>query len=171
MYYGTVARSCVKPAIDWTHRWRALGGKGFTVVELVIVVAIVGVLATVAIPIYGGYIDRQNNRQAISDIYVIETAITRFETEFGSLPKNLDKIVEPGLVDPWGNPYVYLNIKNMQPGDKPRKDKNLVPLNTDYDLYSKGKDGLSKIPLTPPESHDDIVRANDGAFVGLAVDY
>jgi general secretion pathway protein G len=59
----------------------------------------------------------------------------------------------------------------MQPGDKPRKDKNLVPLNSDYDLYSMGKDGESQIPLTVKISHDDIIRANDGAFVGLAIDY
>jgi general secretion pathway protein G len=52
-----------------------------------------------------------------------------------------------------------------------RTDKNLVPLNSDYDLYSMGKDGESQIPLTVKISHDDIIRANDGAFVGLAIDY
>jgi hypothetical protein len=41
----------------------------------------------------------------------------------------------------------------------------------DYDVYSKGPDGESKIPLTAKASHDDIVHANDGAFVGLAEDF
>ena len=46
-----------------------------------------------------------------------------------------------------------------------------VPLNTDYDLYSMGRDGKSKTPLTASESHDDIVRALDGEFVGLASEF
>ncbi len=53
----------------------------------------------------------------------------------------------------------------------PRKDRFLVPINSDYDLYSKGKDGESKAPLSPKVSHDDIIRANDGAFVGLASEF
>ena len=52
-----------------------------------------------------------------------------------------------------------------------RKDKKLVPLNSDYDLYSMGPDGESKPPLTAKASKDDIVRANDGEFVGLAERY
>ena len=52
-----------------------------------------------------------------------------------------------------------------------RKDKNLVPVNTDYDLYSMGEDGRSVGPFTAKASRDDIVRANDGGFVGLAADY
>ena len=49
--------------------------------------------------------------------------------------------------------------------------KNVVPINSDFDLYSMGEDGKSKSPLTAKPSHDDIVRANDGAFIGLATDY
>jgi general secretion pathway protein G len=52
-----------------------------------------------------------------------------------------------------------------------RKDGKLNPLNTDYDLYSVGADGLSAGPLTAMQSRDDIVRANNGAFVGLGEDY
>jgi general secretion pathway protein G len=52
-----------------------------------------------------------------------------------------------------------------------RKDKNLVPLNSDFDLYSKGPDGESVPALTAGVSRDDIVRANDGAFIGVAADY
>lgn len=46
-----------------------------------------------------------------------------------------------------------------------------MPINSDYDLYSKGKDGKSQKPLTAAASRDDIVRAGNGAFVGLASDY
>jgi general secretion pathway protein G len=171
MYYRITAGSCVNLTIDLGRYRSTFGESGYTVVELVIVFAIIGVLTAVAIPIYGGYTDRQDRRTAITDIHVLQTAITRFRTEFGGLPNSLDGVAKPGLVDPWGNPYEYLNIEDMNPGDQPRKDKNLVPLNSDYDLYSMGKDGESKIPLTSPESHDDIIRANDGAFVGLAIDY
>ena len=52
-----------------------------------------------------------------------------------------------------------------------RKDRFLVPINSCYDLYSMGKDGQSVPPLTAKASWDDIVRANDGAFVGLAWQY
>jgi len=46
-----------------------------------------------------------------------------------------------------------------------------VPINSDYDLYSKGPDGLSLKPLTAAPSRDDIVRANNGSFIGIAADY
>ena len=52
-----------------------------------------------------------------------------------------------------------------------RKDQNLVPINSDYDLYSLGEDGDSKAPLTARASHDDIIRANNGNFIGLGEDY
>ncbi len=50
----------------------------------------------------------------------------------------------------------------------PRKDRFLHPINSDYDLYSMGKDGRTTEALTAKMSHDDIIRANDGGFVGLA---
>ena len=48
------------------------------------------------------------------------------------------------------------------------KDRFLVPINSDFDLYSMGKDGKSQMPLTAKDSRDDIIRANDGAYIGLA---
>ena len=84
--------------------------------------------------------------------------------------ERLTCVPEAGRLDPWGNPYEYLNI--AQGGNQgARKDKSLVPINSTYDLYSKGRDGDSKKSLVPKVSQDDIVRANDGAFVGLALDY
>ena len=59
----------------------------------------------------------------------------------------------------------------MKGNGKARKDKKLAPLNSDYDLYSLGKDGDSKPPLVTPVSRDDIVRARDGQFIGMAKDF
>jgi general secretion pathway protein G len=46
-----------------------------------------------------------------------------------------------------------------------------VPLNSDFDLYSKGRDGKSKPNLAAKVSYDDIIRANDGEYVGIASEY
>ena len=74
------------------------------------------------------------------------------------------------VLDPWGLPYEYLNLDGVPIGMM-RKDQALVPINSDYDLYSKGPDGASIMPLTAPMSRDDVVRANNGAFIGIASDY
>ena len=47
----------------------------------------------------------------------------------------------------------------------------LVPLNSTYDLYSKGKDGASASALNAHASGDDVIRANDGGYIGLASGY
>jgi general secretion pathway protein G len=49
-----------------------------------------------------------------------------------------------------------------------RKDRFLVPINTDFDLYSVGRDGESVASLAAVKSRDDVVRAANGAFIGLA---
>ena len=47
----------------------------------------------------------------------------------------------------------------------------LDPLNSDFDLYSLGPDGESALALPAAPSHDDVVRAKDGKYIGLAVNY
>jgi general secretion pathway protein G len=76
-----------------------------------------------------------------------------------------------GHKDPWGNPYQYTNVEDAKGKGQARKNKNLVPINTDFDLYSMGPDGASVGPLTAKASRDDIVRANNGRFVGTAAEY
>jgi general secretion pathway protein G len=74
-----------------------------------------------------------------------------------------------GFVDPWGHPYQYVNVAHAKPGDV-RRDRNLTPLNSDFDLYSLGPDGRTDARLDQGKGRDDIVRANNGQFVGVAQD-
>lgn len=145
--------------------------RGWTVIEMLIALVVLAVLSGVAVPMYADYAEKARVKTAVRDIRFLEGAIERHRTEFGRLPGQLAGVVTPALNDPWGNAYRYTNLESGDPSLQPRKDKNLVPLNSDYDLYSVGKDGLTRTPLTPKESHDDVIRANDGAFVGLAVLY
>ncbi len=95
--------------------------------------------------------------------------ITAYKTGNGTYPNGLDDIGQGGLLDPWGNPYEYLNIVDANPPrGKMRKDRFHVPVNSDYDLFSRGKDGQTRKPFQNPKSRDDIVRANDGEYVGPA---
>lgn len=147
---------------------------GVTLVELLVVAALLVAISAVAIPTYQGYMDDVRINNVRKDFALIEIHLERFRTENGgSLPDALNETAATTLTDPWGNPYQFLNIEDATgPGlGKLRKDKNLVPLNTDFDLYSMGKDGKSKSPLTAKDSHDDVIRANNGAYVGLASEY
>lgn len=147
-------------------------GPGFTLVELLLAIVILGILSTIAISSYEEYIERGRVAQAMSDIRVIELAIERFYIDKSRYPESLDELAgQIPAVDPWKNPYQYLNIATTKGQGKVRKDHNLVPLNSDYDLYSMGKDGASVPPLTAKASRDDVVRANNGRFVGLASKY
>lgn len=147
---------------------------GVTLIELLIVVAMIVALSAIVIPTYRGYMDEVNLSTVRKDMTLISVHLERFRTDNGgSLPDSLAETPASHLRDPWGNPYQFLNIEDADaPGlGNVRKDKNLVPLNTDYDLYSMGRDGDSKPPLTAAASHDDIVRANNGAYIGPASEY
>jgi len=143
--------------------------KGFTLIELVLVTLIIGILSAIAYPSYKGYVLETEIAIATLDIREIEGLIDRYFVESGSLPDDLAGLGP--TADPWGNPYQFLNFSNVNGNGQKRKDHNLVPLNTDYDLYSSGPDGQSVSPLTSAKSRDDIIRANNGEFVGTAEDY
>lgn len=146
------------------------GKRGFGLLELMLTLAMVSVLAAVAIPAYRGYIERTKVNRAITDIAGLSLSLYRFETNTGSFPADLAAAGLDGMLDPWGQPYYYTNVATAKIGDL-RKNRNLIPINSDFDLFSAGPDGDFKGPLTAKASRDDIVRANNGAFIGAAKDY
>ena len=144
--------------------------RGFTLVEIALVVGIIGILAALATSSWSVYRDRARKASTIATMASIASAIDAFAAASERLPLDLAEIGMDKLLDPWGNPFRYTNLA-ITPKGKWRKDKFLVPINSTYDLWSMGPDGKSAAPLTAKASRDDIVRANDGTFYGWASDY
>jgi general secretion pathway protein G len=134
---------------------------------------IAGLLLAIAIPGFSAIMERQKVDQAVRDLHDIAMLLERYRTLRFALPETLAEL-DPRLPkDPWGHDYQFLNFSSPTPGTqgKIRKDHNLHPLNTGFDLYSLGEDGQSRAPLTARASRDDIIYARDGGFVGLASDF
>ncbi|MCZ6754564.1 MAG: prepilin-type N-terminal cleavage/methylation domain-containing protein [Gemmatimonadetes bacterium] len=148
---------------------------GFTMIEMLIVIAILGTLLAIALPMLQAALDRARVARTIGDIGALQIDIAAYEAGGKGLPESLATIGRASLLDPWGRPYIYLKFDIDKPGGGAprgaRKDRFLVPLNSTYDLYSVGKDGETVAALTAKASKDDIIRANDGGFIGLAVKY
>jgi len=147
--------------------------KGFSLLDLVVTLVIAMLLMTLAIPSYQAFVQRARVAASVADIGELSLAIESFRLRNND--RVPDTLAELGLqvpLDPWGRPYEFLNITAAGPGKGAlRKDGRLNPLNTDFDLYSIGRDGKSALPLSAKHSRDDIVRANNGAFIGLGEDY
>lgn len=142
---------------------------GFTLIEVMICICIIGVLSSIATPMYLSYRERARVIVAVADIKTIELAVSEFSINNGELPNSLADIGRSEMLDPWGNPYQYLRIAGGETKGKGkmRKDHFMVPVNSDFDLYSMGRDGASVSPFTAKASQDDIVRAYNGGYFGL----
>lgn len=154
---------------------RALRGAGrsrrlraMTLVEVLIVIALMAIIAALAIPAFSDAIERTRVKRAISELAAIELEIENWHDD---LPDDLSELPPRPRVDPWGRPYVYFKFGGPGWRGQARKDRFLVPINSTFDLYSVGRDGDSRAPLQNPMSFDDVIRANDGAFLGLAKDF
>lgn len=132
-----------------------------------IAVLLIAILTAISLPYYRDWRNRANTVKVTIDILANEALVATYFAFNRTLPDSWANIPDARTIDPWGRPYVYYNIVANGKGHA-RKDHALNPLNTDYDMYSMGPNGVSKAQITQKDSVDDVIRASNGGYVGIA---
>jgi prepilin-type N-terminal cleavage/methylation domain-containing protein len=159
MSYDKSATHPIPALTTRTGHHCTLVDRGFSLVELMFVMTILAALTLLAFPAYDAIRTKAKEVRAMEEIRGLEKSINAYSIDNnGALPAQLSDIVGPNaMLDPWGRSYVY---------GPPVRVLLTEKLNADFDLYSKGKDGLRTDDIL--NSPDDIVRSGEGSFVGLA---
>lgn len=154
--------------VPWrSHRRR--DSRGFSLVETLVVCALIGTLSALAGSVGIQALKRARITRAIGDLHALDTDIRLYEVHFKKYPATLADVRMVVPKDPWGQPYVYVDLSDKKA--KARKDHKLHPISADFDLYSVGEDGQTALPLTAKASKDDVIRAREGGFYGLASEF
>lgn len=133
--------------------------------------AIIITISAMAIPRLVSAINVARIARATGDIRTLEDEITLYLTINGQFPDSLAAVGYGTLLDPWGNSYQYFNHADGQGNGMIRQDLFFVPLNSEYDLYSMGKDGVTAPSIAAAQSQDDVIRGGNGSYVGPASGY
>ncbi len=121
-------------------RTRPKRRRGFTLVEVIVVIAIIGILATMVIVRYAGKTDQARMAAAKAHISQIEGAVIEFQAHCSRLPRSLDELVsQPGDCPDW-NPGGYFKSKSV-PKDPWGKEYAYRQEGSDFEIICLGADG------------------------------
>lgn len=132
-----------------TKAAQSVAREGFTLIELLLVIAILGILATIVVPNIAGKPEEAKITAARSSIGGIITAVQAYEVAAGKMPSSLDDLTvetetraallsKSKLIDPWGNSYQFAKKTKFT-----------------FEVRSAGPDGQMN-------SEDDIYDTNGG---------
>ena len=141
------------------------------IAELWIVIPACVILLTIGVPRFRLVVEQSRVSVAIGEVRQISRSIDSYRLLNGlCYPQTLADVGQGDRLDPWGNPYEYrlLATRSRQPG---RTDREGEALNTDYDLFSTGRDGRTLAPVSAEPSQDDILRAANGLYFDRASKY
>ena len=119
---------------------------GFTLIEIMLVVIIIGVLAAMVVPRLVGRTEQAKIARAKSDLSAIGLALDLYELDIGRYPESLDELVakEPpsGIAEgtKWNGPYLKKGLPKDSWG-RPYEYQRQSQHNQDFDLSSLGSDG------------------------------
>ena len=89
---------------------------GFTLVELLLVLVILGILAAIVVPKFSGHSERARIQAAYTQIKAFETMLNNYEVDVGQYPKSLtDLIVQPRDANNWHGPYLQADAIPKDP--------------------------------------------------------
>ena len=126
------------PNKDHTPRRRS---RGFTLLEILVVLAIIGLIAAIAAPQVFKSLGGAKSDSAKVQIESLSTAIDLYRLEVGKLPPDLDALIEkPSGEDRWNGPYLRKKVVPTDPWGNPFQYR-APGENADFDLYSLGADG------------------------------
>lgn len=133
--------TCGRP-IDM-HARQAAREKGFTLLELLVVMVIIGLLAGLVAPRYFEQIGKSNTKIARAQIESLGKALDQFRLDVGAYPtteQGLQALMtKPQDAPHWSGPYLQKAVP-PDPWDRPYQYR-APGEHADYDLYSYGKDG------------------------------
>src|SRR5262249_1771843 len=115
--------------------------RGFTLIEMIVVVIILGLLAGLVAPKLFGRVGQSKQVAARTQIELLGAALDQYSLDVGTYPTSLDGLIRNPRGGNWNGPYLKKAVVPLDPWGNPYNYKCCPGDHGDYDLWSDGADG------------------------------